>query len=157
MSAKTKGWIYVLLQVIMILSVILLSVKDYLGMIPYNYTFRVTGFVMIITGAVLMITQILTFIRFGQIMSPNPVPPESYKLVQTGFYKFIRHPMYSAALFALLGVVVFYHSASGFIAWYLGVLFVLWKIRFEEKSLQEKFPEYKEYQGKTKKLIPYLY
>lgn len=157
MNADAKGWVYVFLQVVMIAGVIFLSMYDFLRIIPYSYAYKIAGLVMVVTGFLIMAIQILTFFRFGQIMTPNPVPPSQYKLVQTGFYKFIRHPTYFAALFILLGVAVYYHSVTGFIAWLFGVMFILWKITFEEKSLKEKFPEYDEYQKKTKKIIPFIY
>lgn len=157
MSAKSKGWVYVFMQLVMITAVILLSMNDLFRIIPYHYAYKLAGSVMVIMGFVMMAIQLLTFTKFGQIMTPNPVPPEGYKLVQSGFYKYIRHPTYFAALFTLLGVVVYYHSVTGFVVWLFGVSFILWKIKFEERNLLEKFPEYVEYQSKTKKLIPFIY
>ena len=157
MSSKSKGWIYVTVQIVLIAAVILFSMRDFLGIIPYNFAIKITGLIIFISGILLMAIQLFTFSRFGQIMTPNPVPPDGYSLIQSGFYKYVRHPMYSAALFTLLGIVIYYHSIAGFLVWMITVLFIIWKIRFEEINLIQKFPEYKVYQSKTRKLIPSIY
>jgi protein-S-isoprenylcysteine O-methyltransferase Ste14 len=78
-------------------------------------------------------------------------------LVTTGPYSFIRHPMYSAQVIAIIPLVMDYFSYYRLGAIILLVFALLLKIRYEEKLLREKFPEYAAYASRTKRLIPYVY
>jgi protein-S-isoprenylcysteine O-methyltransferase Ste14 len=80
------------------------------------------------------------------------------KLVTTGLYKYIRHPMYGSLL--ILGLGMFLKSIS----WQSSLLIVIIAIalfitcKVEEKEMMKKFgEEYKVYISKTKMFIPYLY
>ncbi len=82
--------------------------------------------------------------------------PAEGKLISKGPYKFIRHPMYTAALL-LIWVSIFGHLTTltffiGFIV--TGVTAV--RILTEEKYLRKHFTDYGEYMLHTKRLIPYI-
>ncbi len=73
-----------------------------------------------------------------------------------GPYRYTRHPMYSALIFAGLGAVL---SRNDLLSWgmFAGlVLALFFKIRYEEKQLTAHFPEYKAYQKETKRIIPFI-
>jgi protein-S-isoprenylcysteine O-methyltransferase Ste14 len=81
---------------------------------------------------------------------------EDHRLVQSGPYRFVRHPGYTGFLLITLGVVLGYSSAIG-----LGgmVLFLLpglaYRIQVEERLLAEQFgEEYRDYVRRSKRLIP---
>jgi len=81
---------------------------------------------------------------------------EGHELVTTGPYEFVRHPIYTGILLALLG--------STMVHWYprvvlLPVIFAyfVYAARVEERSMREHFPkEYPIYVKRTKMLIPFL-
>jgi protein-S-isoprenylcysteine O-methyltransferase Ste14 len=81
---------------------------------------------------------------------------QNHKLITTGPYKVIRHPMYTA--FLIFHSSIFLITGNWFIGiiWIIGLLFVfLIRIRKEEKMLIEAFgDEYKEYIQKTGILFP---
>ncbi len=154
LSNNSKGWVYVLIQIILIISICVFSIRDSKSILAPVDVGNSIGLAIFIIGLVMMF---LIGARFRQMMTPNPVPLKNYQLRTTGFYKYIRHPMYSAALLTLLGIVFYYRSISGFIIWLIAVVFLLIKIRFEEQMLKEKFTDYTTYSLKTKKLIPYIY
>lgn len=88
------------------------------------------------------------------------IPPdvrEGSKLVKTGIYKHIRHPMYTAVLLYFLPALIHHFSW-----WRLGyfsvlILTLLVKINYEERLLKNAFSEYKEYQRSSWHLIPFVY
>jgi len=78
-------------------------------------------------------------------------------LVTTGPYKYIRHPIYAAVLlFTVAGVL-------GNFSWLNAGLFVLLcfgvgiRIFCEERLVQIEYPEYTEYAGRTKRIIPLVF
>jgi len=151
---NSKGWIYVFIQILLIALILIFSFRDLETTIRLKSIDNYIGLGLIIFGLMLMI---LVFITFNQIMTPNPIPLNSYSLNTKGIYKQIRHPMYAGALILLGGVVLYCKSISGFILFIIAIMFIINKIRFEEKMLNEKFSEYKLYSSKTKKLIPFIY
>ena len=87
----------------------------------------------------------------------TPIPKQDAKLIMAGPYRFMRHPMYTAVILAMLGLAIQIHSMTSYIIWTVLVIDLLIKLRFEEKLLVEKFSEYKEYMKRTKRLVPRLW
>lgn len=93
----------------------------------------------------------------GKNLTPLPYPRADGKLVQTGVYGIVRHPLYSGLIFLTFGWSIFQISLSHFIAAIVIFLFLNFKSRREECWLSEKYPEYFDYQQRVKKLIPWVY
>ncbi|NTW70373.1 MAG: isoprenylcysteine carboxylmethyltransferase family protein [Chlorobiaceae bacterium] len=90
-------------------------------------------------------------------LTPLPYPVENNQLVTTGIYSVLRHPLYSALLFAALGWSVFSMSISHLLLTVTGFLFFNFKASKEEKWLTERHPEYTAYARQVKKFIPWIY
>lgn len=86
-----------------------------------------------------------------------PINKEGARLIQSGPYKFIRHPMYLATILALAPVVVAHFNWLRMISALFLLLILILKLEYEEKHLPENFSEYPAYRKKTNKLIPFLY
>ncbi len=87
----------------------------------------------------------------------TPDVSENATLVKDGPYKYIRHPMYTSVLTASLGMFLS-NMNSLTIIYYVFLSIVLFlKINYEEKLLRKAFGDYREYERKTKRLIPFLY
>ncbi len=83
---------------------------------------------------------------------------EDHKLITTGVYKYIRHPLYLGEICRNIGVPLFFNSMLGLVFVMIGNLFLLVRIVTEEEMLVEEFGEqYIEYRKRTKKLIPFVY
>jgi protein-S-isoprenylcysteine O-methyltransferase Ste14 len=83
----------------------------------------------------------------------------SQHLVQTGPYRFLRHPGYASLGLMTIGLCVGYSSLIGLLA-ILALLLpgVAYRIRMEEKLLGERFGDkYRTYVQRTKRLIPGLW
>ena len=86
----------------------------------------------------------------------RPEPKQSGRLVTTGPYRLVRHPMYSAVLLFAAGEGVAYMDEWKALAWFL-LLAVLWaKSALEERSLRERYPEYAAYVIGTGRFTPFL-
>ena len=95
--------------------------------------------------------------RLGPNLTPLPYPKDGSVLVEIGPYALVRHPIYSGLIIAALGWALVVHGLLTLA--YALVLFAFFdvKSRREERWLCEKFPEYGGYQGRVRKLLPWLY
>ncbi len=86
----------------------------------------------------------------------RPEPPADNRLVTSGPYRFIRHPMYLALLLAMAGVALLYGEPWRWLAFgALGVV-LHFKARLEERILCARFSEYRDYMTRTKSILPFI-
>lgn len=79
------------------------------------------------------------------------------RLVTTGIYRFIRHPMYSSLLLYSWGIYLGYPTTAGLPVVATTTLFVVVAARVEERENINYFgDEYLKYMETTKMFIPYL-
>ena len=104
------------------------------GIIPY------LGICLVVTGLILFVAALFTIKAL-----------ESYEgdLITHGVYTKIRHPMYLGFIFWLIGFPVFQSAFYSFLLSFLFIGNVLFWRYLEEKELEERFPEYREYKKKT--------
>jgi protein-S-isoprenylcysteine O-methyltransferase Ste14/rhodanese-related sulfurtransferase len=122
---------------------------------------RSASAVQLAIGAVLGLTGlflgILSFLALGRNFRVYAAPRRSGALIQTGVYKYVRHPMYSGVVLGLAGYVLCFGSYFFILTWAaVAVLYVLKGVK-EEAILLEKFPEYDEYRKRTWRFIPCLH
>lgn len=96
-------------------------------------------------------------LMFGRRSFHPGADPTAGGLVTNGPYRFIRHPIYAAALlFGWTGVLSNWSPrAAG-----LGVLLAvgaLVRMLCEERMVVERYPEYREYSRATKRVVPFLF
>ena len=87
----------------------------------------------------------------------SPIPREKAQLLEDGMYGFIRHPMYLAVLLLCLGFLLQNPDKVNILVYSILFADLLIKLHWEEKLLEEKFEGYKNYQLKTKKIIPFIF
>lgn len=88
--------------------------------------------------------------------SGRPEPPPGNRLITTGPYRFIRHPMYLALLLALAGITLLYGEPWRWLILAVLATVLHFKARLEERLLCERFPEYRQYQAHTKSILPFV-
>jgi len=80
------------------------------------------------------------------------------KVISTGPYALVRHPMYMGALIMLLGVPLALGSWWGLLALIPITLVIVWRLLDEERFLVQHLPGYPEYQsGVRYRLVPYVW
>ncbi len=81
---------------------------------------------------------------------------EDHELVTTGPYRYVRHPIYSGIMLAMLGTALATDLAwlALFVIYFV---FFLFAARSEERTMLAQFPrQYPEYRRRTKMLIPFV-
>jgi protein-S-isoprenylcysteine O-methyltransferase Ste14 len=80
---------------------------------------------------------------------------EGHRVISTGPYRFVRHPMYSGTLLSWIAAALALGSWWMFIPTALGITLFVWRTYREDQTLQEKLPGYREYTQQTRyRLIP---
>ena len=112
------------------------------------------GVVLMTVGAALLAWALG---KLGRNLTPLPYPKDDGTLVQTGAYRFVRHPIYTGGVALAIGWAFCAHGILTL--GYAVMLFVLFdvKSRREERWLVAKFPEYPAYQKRVRRLIPFVY
>ena len=83
---------------------------------------------------------------------------ENQKVVDTGLYGIVRHPMYMSTLFLFLSMPLVLGSVISFLIMMLYIPIIAKRIRNEEQVLEEGLEGYKEYKQKIKyKVIPFIW
>ena len=111
-------------------------------------------------GAAMGGVILLEFVHqaLGEHFSPHLELRNDHKIVTTGPYRYVRHPMYSSGLLFLVGLGLFSHNIV-VLLFPTGsfLILLLLRIRDEEKMLHERFgDEWHRYTQITGAIIPRL-
>ncbi len=80
------------------------------------------------------------------------------KVISTGLYALVRHPMYMGGLFLFVGMPLSLGSWWGLFVFLLFMPALLWRLFDEEKFLAKNLPGYSEYQNKVRyRLLPFIW
>ena len=113
-------------------------------------------FGLLIAGLSLRIAAIVVLGRFFTV---NVAVHEDHQVVRAGPYRYIRHPSYTGALIAFLGVALLPGNALSLLVIMVPITLVfLYRIRVEEAGLRDGLGgAYVEYCRHTRRLIPGIY
>ena len=153
-----KGEYWVIGQVILFISFILLPVYPIINLDKVSPIWKYTGWGL--TGLFSLIGTLLLIwggLNLGTNLTPLPHPKDDGELVTSGAYGVVRHPIYSSVIFLAIAYSCWQWSLTHAIGSIVLLLFFDIKARKEEAWLNHKFPEYDAYRSNVKKLIPWLY
>lgn len=153
-----RGEYWVLGQILLFIGFILLPVYPVVSLDQFSPLGKYTSWGL--TGLFSLIAALLLIwggIKLGANLTPLPHPKDDGKLVTTGVYGVVRHPIYSGVIFLAIAHSCWRWSLTHAIGTVILLLFFDIKARKEESWLKNKFPDYNSYQSKVKKLIPWLY
>ena len=116
---------------------------------------RYIGILFIISGIFIAISCCIDFVVKGK---GSPIPlSETENLIVSGFYRFVRNPLYIAGVFVFLGETLLFQSIGIFI--YCLLMFAVFNVQviMEETFLEERFGDsYKQYYEAVPRWIPRL-
>jgi len=116
--------------------------------------FGVIGTVLAVAGALLAVWSARAL---GSSLTWYPKPRVRGSLVESGPYRFSRHPIYSGGISFFVGWGLWSSPLAFALAVALAVLWAF-KARFEERLLAERYPSYDDYRLRTPwRLLPGVY
>jgi protein-S-isoprenylcysteine O-methyltransferase Ste14 len=151
-SMGNRGLLWVIVQAVLL--ALFLVVPRIGPAWPIPNLFYFAGGVLAVSGIAFMAWSAL---NLGRSLTPFPRPLPEGRLVTTGAYRFVRHPIYFGLLLACFGFAM--ATLSPLRLMLIPGLFVFFnlKARREESWLQEQYPAYASYKVRVKKLIPWIY
>lgn len=125
----------------------------------YNWS-SVPSYVTIISSIVLLIGYVLYIVvmKQNEFLLRTIDVEEEQKVVDTGLYGVVRHPMYFSVLLIFMSIPLVLGSLYGFYVFLIFPVILVIRIKNEEKVLVLKLKGYSKYKLKVKyKLIPYIW
>ena len=115
----------------------------------------VWGATLVFLVAYLLYAEVL---RENQYLSRTIEVQENQKVIDTGLYGIVRHPMYSASILLFLSMPLVLGSLPSFVIFLVYPVLIVKRISNEEQVLARELDGYTAYQQKVKyKIIPWIW
>lgn len=129
--------------------------------LSFRFDFLMLPMWVTYVGAIVFVSS---YIKYAIVMKQNKYlfrtvkVEEGQQVVDTGFYKYVRHPMYSATVFLFLSIPLILGSVISLAVFAAYPVIIAKRIKNEEQVLEKELPGYIEYKKKVKyKMIPFIW
>ncbi len=124
--------------------------------LPHRHAFYLLGLTLFIAGVALRWYSIW---KLGRFFTVDVSISAGHRVIDTGPYRFVRHPSYTGALLAFVGFgLCLGNWLSIFVLLAPITLAFLWRIHVEERALLDALGQnYRDYMRRTRRLIPFVY
>ena len=160
---RNSGWNFLeVLQWIVILGIGLLFIVGF-AVAGLDFRFgwsKMPLWVVIVASVVLLISYALyaEVMRENAYLSRTVEVREGQKVVDTGLYGIVRHPMYAVTVWLFLSIPVVLGSWWAFLCFLPYVALIVIRIINEEKLLSSELDGYEEYKKRVKyRLLPFIW
>jgi protein-S-isoprenylcysteine O-methyltransferase Ste14 len=145
----------------LIIAILLLGPGEWFGHTLIRENFiehtNLVGSIGLIISFIGLIIACWSRYLLGKNWSLSVQKKENHELIKSGFYKIVRHPIYTGILLIFIGNIIIVGDYRGFIALTIVFASFWYKLKKEERILTEIFGEkYELYKNKTKALIPLI-
>ncbi|MDP9128010.1 MAG: isoprenylcysteine carboxylmethyltransferase family protein [Pseudomonadota bacterium] len=113
--------------------------------------------VQIGAGLLIFVGEGLTAFVLAYLGRSFSILPESRRLVTSGPYRWVRHPLYVAEALATIGVLINFLGVWTALLIALQLMLQFVRMHYEEQVLRANFPDYEDYARRTARLIPGVY
>lgn len=127
---------------------------DFLPISDQPNTLRIVGLIIFFTGLAISVTGRIQLGNNWVDLEDFQVLPEQ-KLVKSGIYRYIRHPIYTGDTLLVIGLELALNS--WLVIGALCLIPIIYKQALDEETvLSQAFPDYEDYKKETKMFVPYL-
>lgn len=107
---------------------------------------------------------LISYLLYAEVLRENTYlsrtikVQENQKVIDTGLYRIVRHPMYSATLLLFLSMPIVLGSPFAFLIFLAYPFIIAKRIKLEEEFLQRELEGYCQYMQRVKyRLIPFIW
>lgn len=129
--------------------------------LDYRYQWSVLPKWFVIVATVIFFAGYLMYaevLRENRYLSRTVEIQESQKVIDTGLYAIVRHPMYTSTILLFLSLPLVLGSLSSFVIFLMYPLIVIKRIKNEEEVLEKGLAGYSDYKNRIKyKVIPFVW
>jgi protein-S-isoprenylcysteine O-methyltransferase Ste14 len=155
--AETRTLQRILIAVIFVCfpALFVVSALDHrFGWSPVPAAVSLVGDVLVATGLILSMLVVIQ----NSYAAVNVVVEAGQRLVSSGLYGLVRHPMYTGNVILMLGVPLALGSYWGLVFVIPGLIVLILRIRDEEDLLAHELSGYREYTHRVRyRLVPYVW
>ncbi len=150
------------LQILWVVNTLAITACNWLGAttkhpMPGGATnYRIAAIVIIVIGMAIRVCAIRVL---GKSFTSNVAIHDSQVILQTGLYRYVRHPSYTGLLLIFLAIGLYQHNWLSLLSVVVPTTAaLLYRIHVEESALSDAFgAQYLAYCEKTRRLLPGLY
>ena len=146
---------------VVIYSGLMFIVGFILAGLNYRYGWIIVPDIVVIIASIIFI---IAYILYAEVLRENTYlartieVQENQKVIDTGLYGIVRHPMYATTILLFLAMPLVLGSVISFVVFLLYPLLIAKRIRNEEMFLEKNLQGYIEYKKKVKyKIIPFIW
>ncbi len=143
------------------LSVLMFILGFIIAGLNYRYNWIIIPNSVVIISAIVFI---LAYILYAEVLRENTYlsrvieVQENQKVVDTGLYGIVRHPMYAVTILLFLSMPLILGSIFSFIIFLMYPFIIAKRIKNEEEVLEKDLEGYSQYKNKVKyKVIPFVW
>lgn len=148
-------------KLVILLSSLLFVAVFVIAGLDYRFGWTEVPAAVVALGAVLVLTgyaMYMEVMRENAWLSRTVEIQKDQKVIDTGLYGLVRHPMYLATIILFLAIPLVLGSWISFVLMLLYPVVLVKRITGEEKVLEEGLPGYREYKKKVKyRLFPFIW
>jgi len=127
----------------------------------YRFGWYILPKTVSIIGAILFLASYILYaevLRENTYLSRTIEVQEGQKVIDTGLYGIVRHPMYSATLILFLSIPIVLGSIFSFLIFLAYPIIICQRLKKEEEFLEKELNGYIDYKAKVKyRLIPFIW
>jgi protein-S-isoprenylcysteine O-methyltransferase len=156
-ASKDQGSLKLLISMLMLA---VLFVRPVALLVPQAHVeiLAQLGMLAIVVFALGLVLRWAAILYLGHFFTIDVSVATDHKVIDTGPYRFVRHPSYSGLLLMWLGIGMGTGNVLALLFIMLPGIGLLYRIKIEESVLAESLgSRYREYMKKTKRLIPFVY
>ena len=129
--------------------------------LSFRFKFLMLPWAVSVVGAVLFLSAYALYaevLRENTFLSRTIEVQEDQKVIDTGLYGIVRHPMYMATVLLFLSMPLVLGSVLSFVIMLFYIPIIVKRIQNEEEVLAEGLAGYAEYKDKVKyRMIPFIW
>lgn len=127
----------------------------------YRYSWIVIPKSIVIVSSVMFVISYIIYVevlRENAYLSRTIEVQENQKVIDTGLYGIVRHPMYAATILLFLSMPLVLGSVISFVIFLVYPFIIAKRIKNEEEVLEKELKGYSEYKKKVKyKMVPFIW